>query len=295
MERTDFRGVMVPHKLDDYDHKLKYPVMVQRKLDGIRCIAHFDEYGNVSLYSKRMKPFVHLDHIKTALKRWKLKNVYLDGELYSHGLTLHQISSIVMKKRNLTEEERKESEKIVYMIFDIIDYQKRFQERYAHLQSLFQKKEKDRTKNKMNHIIQLVECDIAKNRDEIDILNNQYLMEKYEGVIVRNMDGLYVPKRSFDVLRTKEFKHGIFTILSGKSGVGTHKDTLIWELKCNRNNSAKSFYAIQLGTLPERRSLYTLYKKDPSQFIGKRVKVKYLSIDDYGCVIRNPIVEHFLE
>ena len=278
---------MGAHKLDDYEHKLKYPVMVQHKLDGVRCIAIFDKDGNVTLYSKHMKPFIHLDHIKDELKRYKLKNTYLDGELYSHGLKLNEIMSYVMKKRTLTHDEEEASKKILFMVFDIIQINIPFDKRYSYLQSIFYKKK--------NVYVQIVNCDIAHNKEEVYKLNDQYLMEGYEGVIVRNRDGFYVFKRSYDVLRTKEFKHGIFTILGGKMGKGTHKNTLIWELQCNQtSNRSKSFHAIQLGTLQERRALYHMYQKDPSQFIGKRVNVKYLSIDDYGCVLRNPIVESFI-
>ncbi len=291
-------GPMGAHKLDDFEHKLIYPVMVQRKLDGFRCIAHFDEKGIVTLYSKSMKPFAHLDHIKRNLEeRFRLKNTYFDGELYSHGLKLNEISKLVMKRRELSEVEQKESKKINYMVFDLILENVVFQERYAQLEAYFQKSKKEKKeKEKKSSYIQLVTCTSAKNKSEVYKLNDAYLLEGYEGVIVRNKSGLYVfKKKSYDVLRTKEFKHGIFTILGGKEGSGTYSDTLIWELKCNKSNSKKSFHAIQMGTLHERKSLYIQYQKDPNSFIGKKVRVKYLMIDDYGCVLRNPIVEEFVD
>jgi ATP-dependent DNA ligase len=280
-------GPMGAHKLDDFEHKLVYPVMVQRKLDGFRCIAHFDENGKVTLYSKSMKPFVHLQHIKKELEeKFHLQNSYLDGELYSHGLKLNEISSLVMKKRELSSEEVEDSKKIVYMVFDYIVENIPFDQRYKSLKSLFKK----------SKYIQLVECVIAKNKSEVYKLNDQFLLEGYEGVIVRNKSGLYVfKKKSYDVLRTKEFKHGIFTIINGKEGSGTYSGTLIWELKCNKSNSHKSFNAIQMGLLSERKKIFNNFQKNPNDFIGKKVKVKYLMIDDYGCVLRNPIVENIID
>jgi ATP-dependent DNA ligase len=287
ISRGSVFGPMGAHKLDDYEHKLIYPVIVQRKLDGFRCIARFDDAGKVVLYSKSMKPFSHLNHIKTELEeRFSLRNVSFDGELYSHGLPLNEISKLVMKKRELTSEEEEASKKIVYMVFDTILENVIFEERYHTLVKLFEKKK--------SKYVQLVKCEIAKSKEEVYDLNQTYLVEGYEGVIVRNKKGLYIyKKKSYDVLRTKEFKHGLFTILGGKEGEGTYRGTLIWELKCDQNNSRKSFYAIQMGALQDRRSIFEKFQKNPKDFIGKMVKVKYLKMDDYGCVLRNPIVEGF--
>lgn len=289
--RGSIFGPMGAHKLDDFEHKLVYPVMVQHKLDGFRCIAHFDEYGKVTLYSKSMKSFAHLNHIKEELEyTFKLKNVYLDGELYSHGLKLNVISSLVMKKRKLTTLEIEDSKKIVYMVFDYVLENTIFEKRFQLLKSLF------KNMKLQNNYIQLVDCEIAKNKEEVYKLNDKYLMDGYEGVIVRNKSGLYVyKKKSYDVLRTKEFKNGIFTIINGKAGTGSYSNTIIWKLQCNKDNSSKkSFSAIQMGSEKVRKSIYNAFQKNKNNFIGKKVKVKYLAVDDYGCVLRNPIVEDFI-
>mgnify|MGYP003345766951 CR=1 FL=1 len=48
--------------------------------------------------------------IKLYLENWaktsNTRNVYLDGELYNHDLKLNEISSIVMKKRDLNNDEK---------------------------------------------------------------------------------------------------------------------------------------------------------------------------------------------
>jgi ATP-dependent DNA ligase len=220
---------------------------------------------------------------------FKLKNVYLDGELYSHGLKLNVISSLVMKKRELTSKELEDSKKIVYMVFDTLVEYSTFEQRFQLLKSYFKNKS-----SKANYI-KIVDCLIAKNKEEVYKLNDKYLMDGYEGIIVRNKSGLYVyKKKSYDVLRTKEFKHGLFTIVGGKIGTGSYTNTIIWELKCNKSNSKKNFNAIQSGTEYERKKIYNAFQKNPYDFIGKKVKVKYLDIDDYGCIIRNPIVQEFV-
>jgi predicted DNA-binding WGR domain protein len=91
---------MGAHKLDDHFHKIKYPALVQKKLDGFRCLSNINN-KNVFMYSRGMKSFVYLHHIKKEILKIKEllnEGIYLDGELYEHGLKLHDISSLVMKK-----------------------------------------------------------------------------------------------------------------------------------------------------------------------------------------------------
>lgn len=296
-------GPMGAHKLDDFAHKLRFPVMVQRKYDGYRCMARIAADGEVTLLSKNMKPFAHLNHIRDQLKEilrgGESQEIYLDGELYSHGLKLNEIARLIMKRRELTPEEEEASHAISFHVFDMIDPQYpgvTFSDRFGRLKEIFRGWAK--TFNTKHSTVQVVPGEMAKDLDEVYRLNDQYLMEGYEGVIVRNMDGLYqYKKKSYDVLRTKEFKHGEFEIVGGKIGMGSYRSTVIWELKCKRSElgggSHKSFYAIQMGSAEERAQICGEFKKSPGKFVGKMVRVKYLMIDDYGCVLRNPIVEGF--
>jgi predicted DNA-binding WGR domain protein len=114
---------MGAHKLDDHYHKIKYPSLVQKKLDGFRCLSNIDN-KTAFMYSKSMKTFVYLNHIKNEILKIKElfinENIYLDGELYEHELKLHDISSLVMKKY-ATKENEENMKKISYHIFDIFD------------------------------------------------------------------------------------------------------------------------------------------------------------------------------
>ncbi len=294
-------GPMGAHKLDDFAHKLRFPVMVQRKYDGYRCMARIGgggkgaNGGKVDLLSKSMKPFAHLQHIRDRLEEIAGKlngEIYLDGELYSHGLKLNEIAKLIMKRRELTPDEVAASRAISFHVFDLVDPSSPdapFSERHHRLKEILRG-------GGGKGPVMMVEGTMAKSLDEVHRLNDKYLMEGYEGVIVRNMDGLYqYKKKSYDVLRTKEFKHGLFEILGGKIGTGSYSSTVIWELRCSGSNSRKSFYAIQMGSAVERAKVCGEFKKSPGKFVGRRVRVKYLMIDDYGCVLRNPIVEGFAD
>jgi ATP-dependent DNA ligase len=277
---------MGAHKLDDHYNKIIYPACVQTKLDGFRCLANKNE-----LYSKGMKKFVFLHHIKKEIAKIKElnMNIYLDGELYEHDLKLHDISSLVMKKYASQEDENK-MKKISYYIFDMFDLSSihidPFSVRYEKLSNIF-------SKYKFKYL-KLIKCTLVHSYDEIKNINDKYIYDGYEGVIVRNLNGLYkLNSKSYDVLRTKEFKRKLFTIVSAKEGSGTQKGAIIWQLKCL--NSSKTFWGIPIGTIQDRIKKYKTYISDPSLYNGKKAMVKYLDLDNKdGCVSRNPIVEYIV-
>lgn len=278
---------MGAHKLDDHFHKIKYPALVQKKLDGFRCLSNINN-KNVFMYSKGMKNFVYLHHIKKEILKIKeLLNdgIYLDGELYEHGLKLHDISSLVMKKY-ATNENEENMKKISYYIFDIFDINnlnETFDDRYKKLENIF--------KIYDFKYLKLVKCTIVNSYKEIDNLNNEYLFSGYEGVIVRNKNGIYkLNSKSYDVLRTKEFKTKKFKIIGAKAGTGTQKGAIIWKLEC-LNNYNKSFFAIPIGKINERIKIYNEFQKNPENYIGNYISVKYLEITNEGCISRNPIVQ----
>jgi ATP-dependent DNA ligase len=46
---------MLAKSFKDYGHKIKFPCYVQPKLDGIRCIAHKTQAGQIQLLSRKGK------------------------------------------------------------------------------------------------------------------------------------------------------------------------------------------------------------------------------------------------
>ncbi len=279
---------MGAHKLDDFHQRLHYPVCVQRKLDGYRCLAH-SHHKKIELLSRNMKPFSHLPHIRKELEKineLKEKNIYLDGELYSHDLKLHNIGSIV-RKQYVNDANIERMKEVSYYVFDIFDVNKMdmtFEERYDYLKkNIFDKYD--------FQYIKLVSCVKVNNYEGVLKENELYLSEGYEGVIVRNLDGLYQwNKKSYDVLRTKEFKKGIFKVVDTKAGEGAQSGAILFGVECLKDPKLH-FWVMPVGTLEERRKMM----KNSKKYIGKKVIVKYLDIDSKGCVTRNPILEEFIQ
>ena len=95
-------------------------VVVQPKLDGVRVVSYFDQSSNnVVMYSRKLGIYPGKQHIKDDLKQLlQIANdcgytkIYLDGEVYKHGLALQDISG--QSRRTETELD----EVLEYHIFD---------------------------------------------------------------------------------------------------------------------------------------------------------------------------------
>lgn len=89
-------------------NKLRYPLAVQEKLDGVRCLV----WQGVA-YSRTGKLIPNLgiqDRLKAQYGRLS-DYVILDGELHSYRLSFHNIASLVMSKS-------KNADILAYRIFD---------------------------------------------------------------------------------------------------------------------------------------------------------------------------------
>ncbi len=283
---------MKAQRLDQYEHKIEFPAFVQKKLDGFRCLANYSN-NSVNLYTKTMKTFAHLNHIKKELEVLKkYPDLYLDGELYSHDLDLRQTASIVMKKYP-TKEDITKSNQISYYVFDFIPLENpdmTFEERNKFLKKFFKEHKKT-----FKHI-QFVESNEVDNLKELYEFQQKFIDEGFEGIIVRNKKGIYeFNKKSMNVLRTKEFYKGEFEIIGAKAGTGVQEGCIIWKCKCKANTTnAKSFWVIPTGTLQERRNQMKDFNQNPEKYLHKKALIKYIEADKDGCVSRNPIFEKIL-
>lgn len=99
----------------------KWPVAVDAKLDGMRCLASLNpsEKEGVQLSSRSARDISWLEHIRRDIKEYLEflpDGTFLDGELYSPVLNFNQIISII----RTTNTKHPENERIQYYIYDVI-------------------------------------------------------------------------------------------------------------------------------------------------------------------------------
>jgi len=198
---------MLAHKYVDHKHKLGNKFYVQKKYDGIRGI--FDTNTGKG-YSRNGKQILGVPHIEESIRSLKIKDAWIDGELYSHDLSFEQIISITKKTKTLADE--KDRKKIILVVFDAVvpgNTMQRHEWVKKHI-----------GKTKYLEISEMHEC----THDKLEKMHDKFVQEGYEGIMVRNVDGKYEHKRSYGLLKFKKFFDKEFKIFGFHKQ--DHQDTL---------------------------------------------------------------------
>lgn len=247
------------------ESKIKFPCMIQPKLDGVRCIMYKDkskEGGEVHLMSRRGKE-LNIPHIKAYLE----KNPHLlplDGELYNHdSLSFQGIISAVKRLSKATD-------KIQIVVYDkpLKGYtnKQRQMALNLHIYQLQMTKAPIR-------VLETYRCD---NMADIEKYHKQFTSKGYEGSIIRNMDGQYeFGYRSNNLIKKKDFIDEEFPILDVQEASGRDAGTAIFVLRAKNGHA---FNARPQGS----KELRTQYLRDRKKLIGKQCTVKYQELSDYG-------------
>jgi len=261
---------MLAHKFAEQAHKVKYPAMVQPKLDGIRCIAIVKD-GEATLWSRTRKPITSCPHIVQELEAaFENQDIILDGELYNHDYKadFEKIVSLVR------QEEPGEGHEIVqYHVYDKVDHDP-FKFRFVTLFKLFRFYE--------FHSIKFVETEVAKTEDEVMEFFDKYRKQGYEGAMMRNSESLYVNKRSYDLQKVKEFDDAEYPIVGIEEGRGKLAGAAIFVCK---NETGSEFKAKMKGDIEQLKKFFV----DHSLWTGKKLTVQYQGLTGKEKVPRFPV------
>jgi ATP-dependent DNA ligase len=253
---------MLAHDYKKFKHKLQFPCFIQKKYDGYRLL-YDPETDNLYTRNGKKYDILYNSQIHKQLQKIGLP---FDGELYCHADFNFECYGVLRKKK-INQKDLLLLDKIEYHVYDIhTSNDLTYKERYKLLSD---------TVNKFNTItckgtskIKPVETYLCNSINEINNYHTQFIHDNYEGSIVRNSCSLYESKRSFNLLKYKDFDDDEFLI----NGFTTEKDNdinlIIWICKTKDD---KTFNIRPQGTKEEREHLYTI----GSQFIGQKLWVKF--------------------
>lgn len=177
----------------EWNHEpLVFPVYVQPKLDGIRCLV-YEKDGQTVFQSRNHTFFQSFPHIQAV------SGMVLDGELYNHALEFQEITSMVRKKNH------PDLGKLQYHIYDLVG-EGTFEERLAQFRVLPGS----------------VETQVVRSEKEIEEYHASCVERGYEGIMIRTPGGLYRQTRSKELLKYKHFKTEEFKVVGhtvGKEGI----------------------------------------------------------------------------
>jgi ATP-dependent DNA ligase len=229
--------------------------------------------GKATLWSRTRKPITGLPHINKAVEELGLKDIVLDGELYNHDYrnNFEDLTSFIRNP------EPKEGHEVVqYHVYDIAG-EGSFRLRNGRLSSIVRYEPLVR-----------VETKEVNDEDELIEFFEDCLSKGYEGAMVRNAAGLYVGKRSVDLLKIKEFQDAEFEIVDVEEGRGKLAGKAIFVCA---NKQGTKFKAKMKGDQDELAKFW----KKPSLAIGRMLTVQYQGLTGKNGVPRFPVGLRFRE
>lgn len=183
-------GLVVPMLAKTHSEKLagNPPYFIQRKLDGLRCLATKQD-GEIILYSRRGKIFDNLPEITAELHNIIPEGETFDGELYCHGVSLQTTGSWIKKRQADTP-------RIKYYIYDCVE-DRPFEDRIDFVKDCFNKKDYD--------FVNILPTKKVHSKIEVDDAMMRARSSGFEGLMIRLNNSPYENgKRSSSLLKLKE-------------------------------------------------------------------------------------------
>jgi DNA ligase 1 len=257
---------MLAHKFRDHGHKVKYPVYVQPKLDGMRML--FDGKRGWSRGNKAILPEViaHLTNIDT-------RGHIFDGELILPGnVPLQETMSAAKKFRAGI------SDTLQYHVYDLVIPDKTYTERLEILRQLF------KGGGGYNKDIILTKTMFFGNESIVLEFHQLVVAEGYEGTIIRDPNGKYeIGHRSYSLLKLKDFQDEEFKIVDVLDGGGVSAGQAIFRLE---TAEGKLFDSTPEAGHEQRKEWF----KDRKKLIGKWATAKFYGKTKDGIPVFNNTV-----
>lgn len=240
---------MLAYPLGDKIHTIDFPLTVQPKFDGIRCLTDGE-----NMWSRRGKLFdrkivAHLNNVVCG-------DYIVDGELIlPEGFPLQDTVSAAKKYRDNL------SPKLLYRIYDVVAPDLCYTERYE----LCKKIVAD-TKNPQ---VILAPAHVIESHEEIYPLHEKFVGEGWEGTMLRlHGHGYKINQRTNQLLKLKDFLEEEFKVVNVIDGKGKFVGASIFLCE---TPEGKIFETSPVGTMEYRKELFQ--KKD--ELIGTYWTVRF--------------------
>lgn len=250
--------------------KLKFPVLCQRKFNGIT--GNYVQYKDFDqIWTRLRNPLKRgVDHIKKELKTLEQER-YFVGELYCENCSLQKIVGLCRK-----DEENKDLQFYIFDSYKINDKTSAI-ERDKYLQNL-------KTLHNFTYV-KFITSDIANSFDEIKTLEKQYVDEGFEGIVVRLSDKPYEYSvtqaiRSFNIYKSKLVLEDDFPIINYICD-DDKRIIFICQQLIKSDNAPLLFHVVPTWSDSERKLAYINIQKN-NDYIGQYAKVYYNGLSDNG-------------
>jgi DNA ligase-1 len=223
---------------------------MQPKLDGHRClISNVD--GLIMAYTRQGKPTESIPHILQQFS-WLPEGKTVDGELYLHGKSLQQLSSLIKRTQAGSAE-------LMYHWYDYMS-DLPFHQRSASMAKAHS------VHGATMPNVQLVETLTPIDMGDVYVIFRRHREAGYEGSMLRlATSGYQDGKRSNQLLKVKERHDCEVTVIGGRPS----KEG--WAVLRVKTDWGAELDISAPGSVPEKLAVM----KDLTSYIGRRLTIEY--------------------
>jgi DNA ligase-1 len=254
---------------------IKFPVRVEPKLDGLRCIA-IKHNGVVTLYTRSGSVLQTLPKIKKVLEDCPMDEFVLDGEAMINRADLeswNDSASVIMSHKN-----KKDDVDMTLNVFDSMSFETWKSRKSWTLDVRLQFRDIVLKKSNSTSVVPVF-GKLVNSLEELVEYFNECLEHGYEGIMIKDPNGLYEWKRvKTSVMKYKPVEtHEGIVVGWYKGGVGTKHEDTFGGFEILGSNGAIT--RVGGGFRDEQRDEIG---KDPDSYVGRIAEVegaKGLTID----------------
>jgi len=292
-----FQSPMLAKNYADRLGKIKFPVGIELKLNGVRAVYR----TRGVLLSRNNKRFHTVPHILEVLDTRLPEGIQLDGELFNpdNRENLNRTTKLAnVTRTEPTTEDLAESRRIVqYHIFDAYGFTDKltgkeitpetpFALRRLALLGLVEQLERN---TGALPGIRCVRHRVCNSDEEVMQAFRDFVADGHEGGIVRLLDAPYEFKKSANLLKVKDFQDAEFEIVELQEGKGNWAGYVkrvicklspeLLRIAQTKNPDAKTTFAANIRG--DREHLLALWNTRKAQ-VGRMATVTYQDISEYG-------------
>lgn len=256
--------IKLPMKVNEYQkhkNKIKFPCTISPKLNGVNSEFRYQPRTEFLSRGGELYPEPPAQAVEEMMKLCDtLQTNSLNYEIYKHGKWLQDITGAVKAPHNHPELHSE----LEYHVFDLpqegILEKSIWSDRCKKLTEY-----SDALECMVFEYVRVVPSVVCNSHEEIEKWMHYYLLQGYEGSVIRNMDGVYeYNTRSYDVLKYKIPKSAEFLITS----YFTDKlnQPVFW---CQSEGGA--FKVKPKGTKAQRQQIL----EDADNWVGKYMTVEF--------------------
>jgi len=253
-------------------------IHVQPKFDGNRCLVKVNAEG-VELYTRKGDRMLRVQHIEAQIFKSYLSKIddgatlILDGELYTNEFSFNTLNGL-LKRENKTPEQMDQLEKVNYHVYDAMVADLSYSQRYE-LLSKFE-----------SWNVKVVESrEIFAYDDQIRFEMENFLSEGYEGLMIRRLDTPYENKRSWSLVKYKDFQdaeYKLLDIIEDARGGGI-VGAFVLELDApSVDRDGKEIKTFRAGVKDLSQDEGRQMLEHKNEYIGRLATVEFFSLSEYG-------------